>query len=254
MENENSYRPKEENEPSSIVLLEIYFEKFDAVRAVSQKSQEYLLDDLYRAGHDSGPCPGLYLFLNIRIRKLKKHLELDKDGYKQTVVTAEKPVENVDKEELWLLDRYLGALIALSQEYLSQSNLPDEIKTQFAKAEAITEMELDNINRNVTQWYKDHPEKNTRIEPDTIMVKLISMTYQRMEDLVEFYRTKRIVPNLHEIEDKSGRGGIDLKSNPDAIPIFILMNFYSLFSPSNRNFKQYADSVGWDVGPIDDEE
>ena len=253
MEQDPLLQAKNEDEPSSIVLLEINFEKFDAVRAVSQQRQEGLLYSLYRSGHDSGPGPELYLYLSLRIEKLKKHLGLDDDGYRKIVVTADKPNQDTDKEELWLLDRYMGGLVGLSQEYLTQTNLPKEIKTQYAKAEALKEMELDNIDRNVTQWYKAHPEKNTRIEPDDIMIKLIGMTYQRMENLIEFYRTKRIVPNLRSIENKPGEYGINVKVNPDVAPIFIVMNFYDLFSPSNKYFKQFADSVGWDIGPIDDE-
>ena len=253
MENENSYRPKEEVKPSSIVLLEINFEKFDAVRAVSQEKQANYINDLYRSGHDSGIGPELYFLLNFKINKIKRHLGLDDDGYKQIVVAAKKSEEDPDKEELWLLDRYMGALIALSQEYLSQSNLPEEIKAQYAKAEALKEMELDDISRSVFAWYNNYPEKNSPIEPDTIMAKLIGMTYQRMQNLVEFYRTKRIVPHLSEIKDKRD-GGYDLKANPDAIPIFIVMNFYNLFSSSYKGYKQFTDSVGWEIPPLDDEE
>lgn len=240
--------PIEEEKRSATVKLEINFIEKEAVVAVASKKQSFFLTSLYQSGHDSGPGPKIIMPIGGRARYLKERLGLNEETFEQIIV-SDGPRQNIDEEEIRLLDRYKGALVGLSRTYLTQSNLPDELKAQFFnKVESMKELELDNVLRNVWNWYTIHPEQDMSIQPDSITTNKIGRVYQRMRGLVDFYNSKRIVPHLLAIKREPGElGFIDLKFHHEAEPLFIVMDFYSLFAPTDEHFKQFADQIGWPV-------
>ena len=236
--------PTEEERKQTTVQLGINFTAEEAVVAVASQEQSHFLTKLYRSGHDSGPGPEIVMPIGRRVKYLKEKLGLNEETFEQIIV-SDRPRQNIDEAEIWLLDRYKGALVRLSWAYLYQSNLPDELKAQFNQVESMKEFEIDDAMRKVSVWFDDHPEQNTPIQPNFTTVNRIERVYQRMRELVDFYNSKRIVPYLNIVKEEV----INLSVYPELEPSFLVKDFYFLFCPTDEQFKQYADSMGWPVGP-----
>ncbi|HUC95264.1 MAG TPA: hypothetical protein VMR19_04675 [Candidatus Saccharimonadales bacterium] len=245
----NSLDKNIETEPQATIKLEINFSSDEALKKIATYKQSDFILKIYRSSHGSSiDGPEKMAGLNLRKRYLIDTLGADMPygldkHYTDEIIKQPTPLQNIDEEELRLLDRYKGAIVSFGQSYLFKSNLPEKIRSTYGNAESMTEFQLDVAWWGALGWYDKHPEANTPIKPNPLTTETFRILHKQMQKLIYFYNSNRLIPNIENITDDEGN--VDLINHPEALPIIIVDNYYSLFCPTGWQFENFNKSVGF---------
>jgi hypothetical protein len=237
-----------EIEPQTTIKLEINFSSDEALNGIFTYNQKDFIKELYRSGHDLPTGTENMSGTNLRKKYLIDTLGVDmpygfSKHYIDEIIKQPTQLQNIDEEELRLLDRYKGAVTAFYVSYLSKSNLPMKIKLIYSNAESLTEFQLDVAWWKALGWYQKHPDADTAIQPNPLLTETYRQLHRQMHGLVDFYNSNRLMSSVQNIVDDKER--YDYLNHPEALPILIVENYYSLFCPTDWQSENFDKSVGY---------
>ncbi len=132
------------------------------------------------------------------VNKLLKKMDLS-DADEQRVIIEEKP-ETLGEEEFIRVWAVRSALTLLAWQCLDAATFPEELKSKFSTDEEhLGGKGFDEAVFGVLRWAEHNPDKNLPIEIAPKIEKQIKRVYQKGEELIQFYNTKRPLLDVYRV-------------------------------------------------------